>query len=96
MWSPTRRDFGLLTLGGAAASLMKGAAARAAAPDRIHIGFLPLASHAPTFIAMEKGYFTNAGLDAELVPDSQFAVSPGGEGAAGEQLDRDSHRRVLG
>jgi NitT/TauT family transport system substrate-binding protein len=64
---PTRREFGLLTLGGAAASLVKVTAPRAAAPDKIHIGFLPLASHAPTFIAMEKGYFTNAGFDPELV-----------------------------
>jgi NitT/TauT family transport system substrate-binding protein len=64
---PTRREFGLLTLGGAAAGLVKVTAPRAAAPDKIHIGFLPLASHAPTFIAMEKGYFTNAGFDAELV-----------------------------
>jgi len=67
MWLPTRREFGLLTLGGAAASVVKAVAARAAAPDKIHIGFLPLASHAPTFIAMEKGYFTGAGFDAELV-----------------------------
>ena len=35
--------------------------------DKLRIGVLPLASHAPTYIADGKGYFTKQGLAAELV-----------------------------
>jgi NitT/TauT family transport system substrate-binding protein len=58
----TRREFGLAAL---AAGALAATPARAA--DKIHIGILPLASHSPTFIALAKGYFTEAGLDAEFV-----------------------------
>jgi NitT/TauT family transport system substrate-binding protein len=60
--SLTRREFGLAALAAGAF-----AAPRAHAADKIHIGVLPLASHAPTFIAAAKGYFTDAGLDADFV-----------------------------
>ncbi len=60
--SLTRREFGLAAL---AAGTFAATPARAA--DKIHIGILPLASHSPTFIALAKGYFTDAGLDADFV-----------------------------
>jgi NitT/TauT family transport system substrate-binding protein len=60
--SLTRREFGLAAL--AAGTF---AATPAWAADKIHIGILPLASHSPTFIAAAKGYFTDAGLDADFV-----------------------------
>ena len=38
----------------------------AADSTRISVGALRFTSHAPTFIAVEKGYFAEQGLDAEL------------------------------
>ncbi len=64
MNSLTRRTFGSVVLTGAGAAL-GGRVARAA--DNIHVGILPLASHAPTFIAEGKGYFEKQGLAAALV-----------------------------
>ncbi|HTZ36849.1 MAG TPA: ABC transporter substrate-binding protein [Stellaceae bacterium] len=64
----TRRTFArYLAVGAASARLTGGGRAFAAAPDKIAVGILPLASHAPTFIAAGKGYFTEQGLDARLV-----------------------------
>ena len=63
MVSLTRRAFGFYSL----AAALGGGAARAADADKIRIGILALASHAPTFIADGKGYFTKQGLTAELV-----------------------------
>jgi len=67
----TRRTFGLYTLAGSlAGSLAVGLgerAALAADADKINVGILPLASHAPTFIAAGKDYFAKRGLAASLV-----------------------------
>ncbi|WP_102110051.1 ABC transporter substrate-binding protein [Oceaniglobus roseus] len=55
----------LALMGGAAAAA--GLAAPALAQDRkIVVGALRLTSHAASFVAMERGYFREAGLDAEL------------------------------
>ena len=68
MGSITRRTFsrgallGSLALAASAASLPP---ARAA--DRIHVGILPLTSHAPSIIAAAKGYFAAQGLEVEFV-----------------------------
>lgn len=66
MASITRRSFGLQVLAGSAA--LAGARAMPAyAADKIHVGILPLTSHAPTIIAGAKGYFAAQGLEAEFV-----------------------------
>ena len=49
----------------AAAGLMAAAPAALAA-DKVTIGALRFTSHSPTFIAVEKGYFADEGLDVEL------------------------------
>lgn len=67
MGSLTRRRFGAAALSGAALAALGGRMARAAAPEKVRIGVLPLTSHGPTFIADGKGYFTGEGLGAELV-----------------------------
>jgi NitT/TauT family transport system substrate-binding protein len=46
---------------------MAGSAMPVFAADKIHIGYLSLVSHAPTFIAQAKGYFAAEGLDPDLV-----------------------------
>ncbi|HWB51529.1 MAG TPA: ABC transporter substrate-binding protein [Stellaceae bacterium] len=63
----TRRNFGRHTLAGALAAALGAPAVRAAGGDKVRLGILPLASHAPTFIADGNGYFTKQGLAAELV-----------------------------
>ena len=66
MASITRRAFsGGVAAGAAVLAGLRAAPARAA--DKIHVGILPLTSHAPTIIAQAKGYFTAQGLDAEFV-----------------------------
>jgi NitT/TauT family transport system substrate-binding protein len=47
-------------------ALMASAAARADEPLKAKIGVLRLSSSAPVFIAQDKGYFREAGLDIEL------------------------------
>ncbi|MBP1847725.1 NitT/TauT family transport system substrate-binding protein [Rhizobium petrolearium] len=54
----------LLTMGAAGAAAAFGIPARAA--SRRNLAVLSLASHAPSFIAYERGYFKDAGLDIEL------------------------------
>jgi NitT/TauT family transport system substrate-binding protein len=56
---------------GIAASLLiaigaAGVAAPAAAQDKINVGALRFASHAPTFVAIERDYFADEGLDVEV------------------------------
>ncbi|MGF9691764.1 ABC transporter substrate-binding protein [Rhizobium sp. 0TCS1.26] len=58
----TRRQT-LLTLGAAGAAFALGIPARAATRN---LAVLNLASHAPSFIAFERGYFKEAGLDIEM------------------------------
>ncbi|HET8995731.1 MAG TPA: ABC transporter substrate-binding protein [Acetobacteraceae bacterium] len=66
MPSITRRRFGLQMLAGSAALAgTRGTPAYAA--DKVHVGILPLTSHAPTIIASAKGYFAAQGLEATLV-----------------------------
>ncbi|GIX14152.1 MAG: ABC transporter substrate-binding protein [Paracoccaceae bacterium] len=62
MSSLTRR--GTLGLIGAAAAGL--AAPALAARRRVVVGAMNLTSHAGSFIALERGYFADAGLDAEL------------------------------
>ena len=52
-----------------ATSVMVAAAplSRVFAADKIHVGILPLTSHAPSIIAQAKGYFAGQGLDVEFV-----------------------------
>jgi NitT/TauT family transport system substrate-binding protein len=57
----------MLSLGALLVCLTAGNATPAPAADKIHIGYLTLVSHAPTFIAQAKGYFAAQGLDADLV-----------------------------
>ncbi len=64
MPSLTRRNLGLLA---GSAALAGTRAAPAFAADKVHVGILPLTSHAPTIIANAKGYFAAHGLDAEFV-----------------------------
>ncbi len=59
-----RRRF--LTIAGATvATLAAPAIVRAQASPKIRIGFWPVASALPFFVAIEKGYFKEAGLDVE-------------------------------
>ncbi len=67
MSSLTRRGFGFSIIAGWIAAGVGGFATRAAAADKIRIGILPLVSHAPTFIAVGKGYFDKQGFAVELV-----------------------------
>jgi len=55
-----RRDFGRYALAGSLAAAV-GGAARAAEADKILVGILPLAAHAPTFIVACKDYFAKQG-----------------------------------
>lgn len=68
MISLTRRTFSLQALAGSLA-FAAGAVplSRARAAEQIHVGILPLTSHAPSFIAAAKGYFAAEGLDAAFV-----------------------------
>uniref|UniRef100_UPI0031015538 ABC transporter substrate-binding protein n=1 Tax=Neorhizobium sp. EC2-8 TaxID=3129230 RepID=UPI0031015538 len=54
----------LIAMGAAGAATAFGVPARAAAKRNLAV--LNLASHAPSFIAYERGYFKDAGLDIEL------------------------------
>lgn len=56
----TRRTLGVLALAALAAG-------PAAAADTLRIGYLNLASHAPSFIAAEKGYFAEEGITPEMI-----------------------------
>jgi NitT/TauT family transport system substrate-binding protein len=56
----TRRTLGALALAALAAS-------PAAAADRLKVGYLTLVSHSPSFIAQQKGYFREQGLEVEMV-----------------------------
>ncbi|ANG99254.1 ABC transporter substrate-binding protein [Brucella pseudogrignonensis] len=60
--SPTRRQ-ALIGLGAIGASMVLGAPVRAATRN---LAVLHLASHAPSYIAFERGYFKDAGLDIAL------------------------------
>ena len=52
----------------ALAAVLAVAAFAAQAADKVKVGYIALPSHAPSFIAKEKGYYAAEGLDAELVP----------------------------
>ena len=56
----TRRTLGALALAAMTAS-------PAAAADTLRIGYLNLASHSPSFIAAEKGYFAAEGITPEMI-----------------------------
>ena len=62
IWSPTRRG----VLGTALALAAALPAAAQEEREAITIGALRFTSHAPTFIAYERGYFAEEGFDAEL------------------------------
>ena len=52
----------------ALAAVLAVAVLAAQAADKMKVGYIALPSHAPSFIAKEKGYYAAEGLDAELVP----------------------------
>ncbi|MEX1034810.1 MAG: ABC transporter substrate-binding protein [Sneathiella sp.] len=67
MISMTRRSLHKLVLGGLAALMvLTGSAVSALAADKITVGALRFTSHAPSFVAFEKGYFTDEGLEVEF------------------------------
>jgi NitT/TauT family transport system substrate-binding protein len=59
-----RRRF-ITAAGAAVATLAAPAIVRAQSSPKIRIGFWPVASALPFFVAIEKGYFKEAGLDVE-------------------------------
>jgi len=61
---PGRRRF-IAAAGAALATLGAPSIVRAQAGPKIRIGFWPVASALPFFVAIEKGYFKEAGLDVE-------------------------------
>ncbi len=65
-WNPERRGLRRLALGLAAALLLAASAQIAAAAEKITVGALRFTSHSASFIAFEKGYFKEAGLDVEF------------------------------
>ena len=58
----TRRAFGLTTAAGAAALAAPALAQR----TPLTVGALRFTSHSPSFVALERGYFAEAGLDVDL------------------------------
>jgi len=68
MFSITRRKLNLAILAGAVAlASLSGAAEMAVAADKIKVGALRFTSHAASFVAFERGYFKDQGLDVEFV-----------------------------
>ncbi|MDE0057476.1 MAG: hypothetical protein OXP07_05085, partial [Defluviicoccus sp.] len=51
----------------AAAALSLAALAGAQAADKVRVGVFPVTSGLPYFVALERGYFKDAGIDAEMV-----------------------------
>ncbi|MCK4386257.1 MAG: ABC transporter substrate-binding protein [candidate division Zixibacteria bacterium] len=39
-------------------------------PEKVRVGYLPITLTLPFFVAMEKGYFTEAGLKVEAIKGS--------------------------
>jgi NitT/TauT family transport system substrate-binding protein len=67
MMSLSRRSFKKAVLGSLVAlTAFGGTALTAAAADKITVGALRFTSHAPSFVAFEKGYFTDEGLEVEF------------------------------
>ncbi|WP_443023822.1 ABC transporter substrate-binding protein [Sneathiella sp.] len=67
MISMTRRSFKKAMLGSALALLTLTAGSLPAfAADKITVGALRFTSHAPSFVAFERGYFTEEGLEVEF------------------------------
>ncbi|MBS0320895.1 MAG: ABC transporter substrate-binding protein [Proteobacteria bacterium] len=62
-----RRLVGAAAAGGALATLGAPAVVRAQAAPKIRIGYWPIASGLPLYVAVEKGYFKEAGLDVEAL-----------------------------
>ncbi len=66
--SPARRKIISAAAGVAAAGLLGAPAiARAQSSPKMRIGFWPIASGLPFYVALEKGYFKEAGLDVEAL-----------------------------
>ncbi|MEL7465182.1 MAG: ABC transporter substrate-binding protein [Pseudomonadota bacterium] len=61
----TRRST-LALMGGAAAASLAAPALGAGHAKKIKVGALRFTSHSPTFVAQERGYFADAGLEVEL------------------------------
>lgn len=69
----------------AIASVVAGSIASAAAAQEITLGALRLTSHSPTYIALERGYFADEGLEVDLsFFESSAAMAVG---VAGGDLD---------
>ncbi len=45
-----------------------GVRAQSAQKQVVRIGYVPVLIYAPLYIAVERGYFADAGIDAQLVP----------------------------
>jgi len=56
----------ILVTGIVAAAFWSGCISTASAADKIAVGALRFTSHAATFVAYERGYFKDAGLDVEI------------------------------
>jgi len=61
-----RRALGTLAAGLGVTGAVATIGAPALANTRINVGALRFTSHAPSFVALERGYFAEAGLDVEL------------------------------
>ena len=61
-----RRAIRNATIGAAFAATLIGTAQMSFAADKINVGALRFTSHSASFIAYEKGYFKDAGLDVEF------------------------------
>ncbi|TWH00576.1 NitT/TauT family transport system substrate-binding protein [Mesorhizobium sp. J18] len=64
----TRRKFGTVALASTAAAVVGAMTlSPAVAADKINVGILSLASHSPSIIAEERGYYAEQGLEVEFV-----------------------------
>jgi NitT/TauT family transport system substrate-binding protein len=71
------------TLAAAPVASTPGSAAPLNPPVKVRVGFLSLATEVPTYLALDRGYFQQEGLDVDLVPFSsgndQIAPLTGGQ-----------------
>ena len=66
MFHLSRRHFNATIVAGAVALATLSGAAEAIAADKIKVGALRFTSHAASFVAFERGYFKEQGLDVEF------------------------------
>lgn len=66
MFSITRKNLKLAFLAGAVALVAVAGTSQTAAAEKIRVGALRFTSHAGSFVAFERGYFKQQGLDVEF------------------------------